>query len=82
MRQGSLTLEQGFEIQTEAEALLADNEYDVDSFDVLELARHSGCTAYDCEFIALARRLDVPLMTADAKLRRAFPACTAPLSRR
>ncbi len=50
MRQRLLTFERSFEIQREAEALLADNEYDVDSFAVLELARDSGCTAYDCEF--------------------------------
>jgi predicted nucleic acid-binding protein len=80
MRQGLLSFERSFEIQREAEALLADNEYDVDSFDVLELARDSGCTAYDCEFVALARRLNVKLVTSDAKLRKAFPTLTAPLS--
>lgn len=81
MRQRTLTFEQSFAIQREAEALLADNEYDVDSFDVLELAQASGCTAYDCEFVALARRLGVKLITGDAKLRKAFPAMTAPLRR-
>ena len=80
MRQGLLTFERAFEIQREAEALLADNEYDVDSFDVLELARDSGCTAYDCEFVALAKRLNVKLITSDTKLRKAFPTLTAPLS--
>jgi predicted nucleic acid-binding protein len=80
MRQRLLTFERCFEIQREAEALLSDNEYDVDSFDVLELARDSGCTAYDCEFIALARRLNVKLVTGDAKLRKAFPSLTMPLT--
>lgn len=80
MRQKLLTFERSFEIQREAEALLADNEYDVDSFEVLELARDSGCTAYDCEFVALAKRLNVKLVTGDAKLRKAFPSFTAPLS--
>jgi len=80
MRKGLLSFERSFEIQREAEALLADNEYDVDSFDVLELARDSGCTAYDCEFVALAKRLNVKLVTSDAKLRKAFPTLTAPLS--
>jgi predicted nucleic acid-binding protein len=82
MRKGLLSFERSFEIQREAEALLADNEYDVDSFDVLELARDSGCTAYDCEFVALAKRLNVKLVTSDAKLRTAFPAFTTPLSGR
>jgi predicted nucleic acid-binding protein len=80
MRKGLLGFEQAFRIQREAEALLAEHEYDVDSFDVLELARDSGCTAYDCEFISLARRLDVKLVTVDAKLRKAFPNIAVPLS--
>ena len=79
MRQRLLTFERSFEIQREAEALVADNEYDVDSFEVLELARDSGCTAYDCEFVALAKRLKVKLVTGDAKLRKAFPDFTVPL---
>jgi predicted nucleic acid-binding protein len=82
VRQRLLTFERAFEIQREAEALLADNEYDVDSFEVLELARDSGCTAYDCEFVSLAKRLEVKLITGDAKLRSAFPNFTAPLSMR
>lgn len=81
IRQRRLDFERAFEIQREAETLMADNEYDVDSFDVLELARDSGCTAYDCEFIALARRLGTRLFTQDAKLRKAFPKLTAALSR-
>jgi len=81
IRQRRLDFERAFEIQREAEALMADNEYDVDSFDVLELARDSGCTAYDCEFIALARRLGTKLFTQDTKLRKAFPKLTAALSR-
>ncbi len=80
MRKGLLTFERSFEIQREAEALFADNEYQVDSFEVLELARDSGCTAYDCEFVALAKRLEVKLVTSDAKLRKAFPNLTRALS--
>lgn len=72
VRKASLTFERAYAIQREAESLVAD-EYDVDSFDVLALARASGCTAYDCEFVAVAKRLDVRLVTADAMVRRAFP---------
>lgn len=79
VRQRLLNFERAFEIQREAEALFADNEYDVDSFEVLELARDSGCTAYDCEFVSLAKRLGVKLITGDAKLRKAFPRYTAAL---
>ena len=46
---------------------------------ILDLARASGCTAYDCEYVALAMQLDVPLVTSDKEVRRAFPAITQPL---
>jgi predicted nucleic acid-binding protein len=73
MRRGALTFEQARELQAEAESLLAGNEHDVDSNQVLELVRDSDCSAYDCEFAALALRLDTRLVTMDAKLLKAFP---------
>ena len=45
----------------------------VDGPRIIELAADSGCTAYDCEFISLAERLNVPLVTSDKKLLAAFP---------
>lgn len=80
MRKDMLTLEQAYEIQTEAEALMADAEYDVPSLDVLRLAAASDCSAYDCEFVALARRLDVKLVTADKKVLKAFPTIATTLA--
>ena len=44
----------------------------VDSATVLALAASSNCSAYDCEFVALADYLDVPLVTADRKLKTRF----------
>lgn len=40
---------------------------------VLALADRSGCSAYDCEYVALADELDVPLVTYDRGVRAAFP---------
>jgi predicted nucleic acid-binding protein len=57
----------------EAEALLAGNEYQVPSGPVLQLSLDSGCSAYDCEFVHLARELEVPLVTSDRQILRAFP---------
>lgn len=73
MRRKTLTFEEARALQTEAENLLAGNEYEVDSERVLELVRDSDCAAYDCEFAALAMRLGVKLVTMDSKLLRAFP---------
>jgi predicted nucleic acid-binding protein len=73
LRRRALTFAAACDIQAEAESLLAGNEYDVSSVSVLELARDSGCSAYDCEFVALAQRLGVKLVTSDAQVLRAFP---------
>jgi predicted nucleic acid-binding protein len=51
-----------------------DEACQVASPDVLALAIQSGCTAYDCEYVALAEALDVPLVTEDREVLRAFPA--------
>lgn len=60
-------------IMEEALETMQDREFEVESGRVLELAEQSGCTAYDCEFISLAERLGVPLVTSDTKLLIAFP---------
>lgn len=76
MRAGRLSLVDAKRLQHEAESLLAGNEYEADSALVLDLAAASGCTAYDCEFIALSQRLDVRLVTLDRALLKAFPRLT------
>ena len=73
MRRGRLTFEQANTIQREAESLLEGSEYEVDSSSVLQLVRDSDCSAYDCELVALALKLDTKLVTMDVKLVRAFP---------
>lgn len=73
MRRDELTFEQACGLQREAESLLAGAEFEPDSLGVLELVRDSDCSAYDCEFVALALRLETRLVTMDRKLLRAFP---------
>ncbi len=73
MRQKLLTLDAAVAIHSRAEALVADNEYDVSPLAVLRLAEKSGCSAYDCEYVALAEFLGVKVVSADAKLCKAFP---------
>ena len=74
-----LTLEEALLIAEETEAAMADREVPVASSRVLELADQSACSSYDCEFIALAVDLDVPLVTADQQLHKAFPATAVSL---
>ena len=72
-RRGMLSFEQACSLQSEAEALMDGFEFEVTSREVLELVRHSECSAYDCEFVALAVRLDSKLVTMDGKVLKAFP---------
>ena len=73
LRRKAITFEQANSLQREAESLLEGAEFEVESLAVLELVRDSECSAYDCEFIALAMKLDTKLITMDKKLLRAFP---------
>ena len=79
LRHGSLNLEQVIALQEQAETLVISHEEPVQSEAVLRLAASSGCSAYDCEFVAAAQQLDAPLVTADRALLKAFPALTRTL---
>jgi len=68
-----LSFDQVLHIIQQAELLLGENEYEVPSAHIMQLVHSSTCSAYDCEFVALAQFLDVPLMTADTKILREFP---------
>ena len=80
MRKGLLAYDDALGIHRKAEAVVAGAEYDVAAAQVLRLARDSGCSAYDCEFIALAEHLGVKLVSEDARLCKAFPNRAVPLS--
>ena len=72
IHQGHMTLDDAVEVMDVATELMQGREYAVDSADVLNLASLSSCSAYDCEFVALAQELGVRLVTADRRTRRAF----------
>lgn len=73
LRLGTLTLDQACRIQDETEDLMRETEYEVDSASVLRLLPDSDCSAYDCEYVALATKLGVSLVTRDKQVLRAFP---------
>lgn len=80
LRRGGLAFEQAQALQREAESLLDGAEHEPDSRRVLELVQSSDCSAYDCEFVALAETLGTRLVTMDGKLLKAFPNIAKPLS--
>lgn len=73
VQNGRISIENAIEIQQQAETLLSGNEYEVNSLDVLQIASESGCTAYDAEFICLAKNMGNRLITADKKILKTFP---------
>ena len=73
LRKGLIRFEQALAIQAEMESLFQGKEYEVASLDVLSLVNQSECSAYDCEFVALAKGLGVKLVTMDRKLAACFP---------
>ena len=73
MRRGALSLEQAVQIQREAQDLLAGGEVHPESKAVLQLVAQSQCSAYDCEFVAVAQQMHCALYTMDAKVLNAFP---------
>ena len=79
-RRKALAFEDASRVVTEAESMLAGSEHDVSSQQVLGLVRDSDCSAYDCEFVALAMQLGVRLVTMDSKLLKSFPKLAIPLA--
>lgn len=79
LRREMLSPESARNLQLEAERLMAGAEHEVGSGLVLELAQRSACSAYDCEYVALAMALGVKLVTMDRQVLRTFPECAVGL---
>ena len=73
MRRATFGLDDALRMMRAAELFLAGREHVGDSRTILALAQQSRHSAYDCEFIAVANALAVPLVTSDRKLRASFP---------
>lgn len=73
VRHAGMTMESALLALRLAEEVINGREYNVSSEKVLELAAQSKCSAYDCEYAALAQDLNVPLVTTDRQIFRAFP---------
>lgn len=74
IRQRGLGLHDAWQAHELAEALFRGNEFTIRGERVLQLVAGSPCSAYDCEYVALAQELGVPLVTANRQVLRHFPA--------
>lgn len=80
MRLKRLSLGNAQEAWRRAAAIVEDTP-EPTAAEVLGLAHASGASAYDCEFVAMAKSLGIPLVTADRRLARLFPkVCVSPES--
>ncbi len=73
MHKNIIDLSDANSIMQECERLMAGKEYEIASHQVLSLIDKSRCSAYDCEYVALAKHLMVPFITEDRKLTKIFP---------
>jgi len=73
MRAGKLTPHDAESVLQRAAGSLLGGERAVSDHAVLALVARSRCTAYDCEFVALAEALGTVLVTEDQTVLAAFP---------
>jgi predicted nucleic acid-binding protein len=73
IRRNVLTIRAAQEIVRKAETSFERCEFAISSDAILQLVATSNCTAYDCEFVALAREQGIQLVTVDRQILREFP---------
>ena len=73
LRRDLLNLPRAVAVMQEAETILLAHDEPVSSEQVLHLVSTSTCSSYDCEFVAAAQQLGVPLVTEDRAILAAFP---------
>ena len=79
IRSGKASVADGEAIMHRAHLCLTGGEHVVSDDSVLRLVARSRCSAYDCEFVALALALQTKLVTADRLLLESFPSiCRRP----
>jgi predicted nucleic acid-binding protein len=81
IRRNQISFDTAMQLIEEAEDQMRGREYTVSSAHVLNLVRKSSCSAYDCEFVALAEDLEIPLLTTDRKILSAFPSVAVSLGK-
>ena len=79
VRRGTVTSEQAKAMSDDAAVVLGDRIASVSGRQVIDIALECGLTAYDAEFVALARTLGVPLATLDNAVLHGAPDVAASL---
>lgn len=81
LRKKIITTVEAKEIVLGAESLLKGKEFEIDSNSIIDLSAVCSLSAYDCEYVLLAQKLDTKLVTNDSKILKQFPQLTINLSR-
>lgn len=80
LRKKLISMEEALRIYALAEQRLTIVPFEPPALAVLDLAGKSRCSAYDCEFIALAQTLGTLLVTQDKKILREFSDTAIPIA--
>jgi predicted nucleic acid-binding protein len=73
LRRDAITHPMMYRCLNGAESQLDGKTYTIPSVLVMKMVECSACSAYDCEYVALADSLGVKLVTADKQICREFP---------
>ena len=73
LRKKLISYEEALNTIMNAENQMQNSEYSINTLQVLHKVRDSNCSAYDCEYIALADALNCKFLTNDKKIVRSFP---------
>lgn len=73
VRAGYLSIQNAMQAADYAVELLEKNVRKCDHRPVLQIAEESGLTAYDACYVALARTLNIKMVTEDRKIQQACP---------
>lgn len=73
VRQGIMDSDEAKSVADDALNVLEDRIFNVESADVIDTALECSLTAYDAEFVALARQSGVWLATRDSAILRGAP---------
>ena len=73
VRQSYLEKDKAIVVWSNAAIFVQDTPIEPPPMEIFRLSVQSRVATYDCTYVVLARRLDLPLITADRKLVEQFP---------